>query len=173
MAVGTAAIHHGFDPLPSQLLERGVDGDASSAAGPLRVPVNLVARALFGSNVGGADRHRSTMRIAIANDRDAAVKWNVEPLVSVCDPAIRLLDTFELSAMSATSTRKEAEGAIDMYPRAGLLRHGDQFGEGIASADVQIAGVQNHDDRACRVGERALQRLRHNAARIVGLQRYE
>src|SRR5450755_1094250 len=173
IAVRTAAIHHRFDPLPPQLLECGVDGDASSAAGPLGVPVNLVARALFGSNVGGAERYRSAMRIAIANDGDAAVKWDVEPLVSVCGPAIRLLDSFELSTMSTTSTRKEAEGTIDMYPCVGLLRHGDQLSEGIASADVQIGGVQNHDDRTCRVGERSLERLRRNMARVVGLQRHE
>ena len=73
--------------------QRRVDGEAARTARELGRPVHLVARGVrIRDEVLGGEPHRRAMRIRVRDEREAAVVRDVEPLVRVRRPRVRLLD---------------------------------------------------------------------------------
>ena len=85
------------------------------------------------------------MGVAIANNRDPAVEWDVEPFVTVRRPAVGQFDAIQMVAVLAARLREQAKRAVYMDPCASFMSNWNKLGERIARADVQIGGVQHHD----------------------------
>src|SRR6266852_7641212 len=100
---------------PAKLANRHVGGDAPSTAGPLRIPLNLIARVAFVHHVAGAMRHGVTMRCRVSDERIAAVIRHVQPLVTVCRPGVSEIDPLDQVAVFRSRGRPESESTINVH----------------------------------------------------------
>ena len=152
-----AAIDQRCHAVAAELAQRGVGGEAAPAARPLRIPVALLAHLVVGGDVAGRVRHRIAVRLRIGDEGEAAVVGHVEPFVAVGGPRVGQLDAGQQVAVARAGVGPQAEGAVDVHPGAMAVRQRDQCGEVVVGADVQVAGLQQHDGR----------RIAHPVARPV------
>ncbi len=121
-----------FDPArPSRALRAAVEGFATGIAGQVR----------------GGYRHRLAQRCAAANERDACVVGNVEPLVAVSRPRVRGLDTRDECALGRRRGCPQSKGTIDVQPRANTIAPLSQCYERVGAAAVHVTGLRAHDGR--------------------------
>ena len=86
------------------------------------------------------------MGIAIADHRDPAVEWDVEPFVTVRHPAIGQFDPVQTAAILARLALANKPNAPSMWTQApAACAIGMRSAKASHSADVQIGGVQDHD----------------------------
>src|ERR1700741_3081602 len=99
------------------------------------------------------------MILGMARDDDAAVVWNVQPFVRVGGPRIGQLDAIRERAELFTRARPEAEGTVDVEPRAMLLRRFRYFAQRVKRSGIHVAGLRADDDRSVQVVEQPAQAI--------------
>lgn len=166
--MGAAGVDDALETIAAELAEGGVDGEAAGPARPFEIPVDLVAGPAFGGDVAGGDGEAVAMGGAVADDGEAAVVGDVEPLVTVGGPTVGELDAGHERALGATGAGHEAEGAVDVDPYAGGVGDGDEFVEGVEGGDVQVGGVEDDDGGACFGAEGLFELCDVHAAEVVG-----
>ncbi len=145
----------------SQLPERSPGGKASRPAGMVRGPVELVAYVGRMHEIARVVLHRGAMILRMGHEGVTAVVRHVEPLVPVGRPRVGQLGPAKEVAQLRHRVAPEAHGAIDVHPRAGFVREGDQLGEGIEGAAVHVARLEHHDRGPLRLPvQRIPQRVR-------------
>ena len=108
----------------------------------------------------------------MGHERIAAIERNVQPLVAVGGPGVGLLRSSEQVPVCGARGGPQPERAIDVHPSSVPFGDGDQRGEILVHAGVDVAGLEMHDRGRLRiVAQCALERLRREAALIVGRQR--
>jgi hypothetical protein len=139
--------------------QRCVDGDAARAAGELGCPVHGLARAAgILHDVGGGDRDRGAVRLAVPDEDDPAVERDVQPLVRVGRPGVGLLRAAHQVRAGGAGGGPQPERAVDVHPGAGVASGGADVHERIDGPAVHVAGLRDHD-RLAAAGQRRGERL--------------
>src|SRR5688572_8976401 len=115
------AFHQVGETPPPELADRGVGGETPPAARPFRIPVELIPSVRVVREIAGAVRHRGTVRSRIGDEGIAAVVRDIEPLMAIGGPGIRVLHARDQVAMRWTHRRPESEGSVHVNPGARLM----------------------------------------------------
>ena len=163
--VVAAALDQLGEPLAAERAQRRVDRHGASAAGHLGHVVERLAAALV-REVAGAHAHGGAHRRAVGHDRQRAVVGHVQPLVRVDRPGVGALGPARQVAKPRARSRPQPERAVDVQPRAVLVRGVGDVGEWIERAGVHLTRLCTDDRRA--VAQRRRERVGAHRSLIVG-----
>ncbi len=108
------------------------------------------------------------MRRRVTHDHDAAVVGNVQPLVPVGRPRIGVRKAGDEPAIRGRGGGPQAEGSVDVQPRAVLARELADFDQRIARAGVHVPDLRTDNRRTRRRRQRPLERVGPHASLLVG-----
>ena len=165
-AVIDPTIDEGRQAVAPQLTKRRVDRKPAGASRPLRVPVDLVPRRIFGHEVRIANRQAAQMGLAMPHGDEAAVLRHVQPLVAIRRPAVGQVDPRGERVEPRAGAGEQSERAIDVHPGAVAMRQRHQRRERIEDAEIQVARVERDDRRAA-----AVRRARPRASPVRAVRR--
>ena len=92
-------------------------------------------------------------RLGIAQQRDAVVVGDVEPLVRVRGPGVRLGQALDEFATGRVRQCPQAEGSVDVQPSAALTGPGHDLRERVERSGVDLTRLRADEDRPADVGE--------------------
>ena len=163
-----AALDELGDPAAAELADRRVDREPAGAAGELRRPVQLVARAaLVGvDQVVGVDGGRAAVRLRAGAEHDPAVVGNVQPFVPVGRPRVRPLGAVD-QVREARARRRPQPKAPSTCSQAPAASAASAIAwKSVERAGVHLAGLRA-DDRRAVVRRRAPRGARPGASALV------
>ena len=165
-----AAVDQIGDAGPAQLPQGRIEGKSPRPPRPVRGPVQLIAVFAGRRQVAGGQGHGRPVRGGVADKGQAAIHRRVQPFVGVGGPRVRQFHSRDQLPARRAGLGPEAEGAVDMHPGARRPRHRDQLGVRVASADIQVGGVQHKDGRRVSRGQSRPQRLRRQTTIVFHRQ---
>src|SRR5262249_55772092 len=102
---------------------------------------------LCGIQIGSRDSHSRSQLVRIADNRDTAVLWHIEPLVCIRCPRVCLLGTDEEMFAVIRDTSPQSESAIHMHPCLRRTRFVRNVTDRIECAGIDVARLSADDGR--------------------------
>ncbi len=113
------------------------------------------------------------MRLGVADEGEAAVVRDVEPLVAVRGPRVGAFDAVHQVAEARSRRRPQAERPVDVDPgvRPSGTHELDGRAERVERTGVHVAGLEAHDERPVARRQGRLQGVEPHPSLLVGRHR--
>ena len=95
--------------------------------------------------ISGRQAHGASQVLGVAHEGQAAVIGNVQPLMGVGGPGIRVVDAGGEVGVVGAGCGPQPESSVHVYPGAGGASAGADFGSWIEGAGVDVAGLHAQD----------------------------
>ena len=175
-SVRAGAIDQIRDAGTAEGAQGGPDFDAASPARHLRSPLHgLAVGALL--EIGRVEVHRVEESFRMADEREAAIVGDVQPLVSIGAPGVATGEAVHQVSRFRRGGGPESEGAVDMEPELSAQRMFGEGARGVEGSCVDVAGLEANDggsgDGWQKIGAEASVRIRRDARDAVAAKAEE